>query len=394
MEGVRNPTSTVLLGIIDSNGIAKARYREIEAELKGFGDRKLGAVTVCVEQQYLENLLNHPTGNSMFPAHITRKINLMLGRSIWESAGFKTEVKVFDARSTIVVGAHLSHPNPTANAFCPSVSAVVASLNHKMLNYPGSSRVQTRKSRGIVDLRSMMVERFRGWQEEDGNNKEVAPAVLFFRNGYFEGHQSVYDDEILEIEKAYREVFVPECKHLVYIGVSKNHKQQNDLLRKDNMKSTFTIVTETDKQTAARYQYHVLKKPTAYSDEDLAQLVSIISLTSITLLTTTQTADLNKTAQLGAINKNGELVPSGKALPLTYARKLALRVFDYVRFFPHKDNTNIPGISQQTPVNEPCEKRGESFKNDVEEYLVSEGVRSDGMKRPWKASLDKTMFYL
>jgi hypothetical protein len=52
----RSPSTTVI-GIIDKRGRTKSQTRNIQAEMRKFGNRKLGAATYCTTRKTLEHLL-------------------------------------------------------------------------------------------------------------------------------------------------------------------------------------------------------------------------------------------------------------------------------------------------------------------------------------------------
>jgi hypothetical protein len=282
MSTARSTQCSVALGIIDKNGIDKTKYREIQAELRRTGDRKFGAVTMCVEKQGLESLLKceHQFG---FPANILRKINLMLGYPVWKTDVDRIQERIenFDPERCIILGAHVSHPDPVSTERCPSVAAVVGSLDREMLMYPGSARLQTDKPmKGhcqIFGLEQMAVERFQAWKEERGDYTGPGPTVFFYRGAYDTRYGEAFPKELQVIKNAHRTVFgadTPDNGGFAYIVVSKNLMRHWTPTNETDVPFTFTTTPNEEARNAAKYQYHVLHNSTGHVRDELAQLVS------------------------------------------------------------------------------------------------------------------------
>lgn len=260
----KSPCSDVILAIIDSQGIDSTKYEEIESEIKRFADRKLGAVTVCLEQQNLDSMLKSRPGVASFPPNVLRKINFMLGHENYDTAS------AFKPPNLMIAGAHISYPDGNSTEFCPSVAAVVTNLQPKQAVYPGSMRLQpnsaNKPQRQILELNSMMKERFDAWK---GNNP---PDVLFYRKAYDIKDQGSHKCEIEDIKSAYQEAFSSANPvRLTYIVLSKNTQQHIRSGEDKEAPFTFTI---GNKQTS-KYQYHVAYNGLGLSSSELAELVSI-----------------------------------------------------------------------------------------------------------------------
>lgn len=55
----------ILLGIIDTKGIDRSKYRNTDAAFKKFGDRKPGAITLTIRKNDLDKFLDAP--KAIFP---------------------------------------------------------------------------------------------------------------------------------------------------------------------------------------------------------------------------------------------------------------------------------------------------------------------------------------
>ncbi|KAF2274586.1 uncharacterized protein EI97DRAFT_103073 [Westerdykella ornata] len=384
MQAVFHPESSVIIGVLDRKNISADAYEEIRAELQRFGDRKPGAVTVCAHKHDLEGCLQRP-GRNLFAANLMRKIKLMLGSLVWETKDVDYQRFKFDPGTSIVLGAHISHPDSGATNLCPSVASVVGSVDGNLTLFPGSTRLLQAKekegsalpSRYIEGLTDMMKERFEAWQAQSGQKATRPLKVLFYRSAYHIPDGETYVKEIEAIKRAYLEVFWSPLEGesgLAYMVMGKNSHSHTS--------RTFTTA-EPGKEHAAKYQYFLPQgtNTTGLTTEQLAHV----------------TATLNVTAQLGNI--------SSKALPLAYAQKLARRVLDYFRWFSHKDITNFPPIARQAPYD--AEDKAKEFKRFVEEYLSTTTklgqatnerdfvkFRDDDKPLTWNSKLDGKMFYL
>jgi hypothetical protein len=229
MANVLNPDDQVILGVIDRAGISKVKYHEIAAEMRRFGDRKPGAITVCAEMQELERVFGSKPNlaDPFVPKNILRKMNFMLGNE-----NYKTErVNEEDSAELplMIAGAHISHAEPGATEFCPSVAAVVASVDKDAIVYPGSTRLLANHGAALPDaisnLQDMMKEHFETWKSKDANG-QPPKGLLFYRGSYDVHNYKAYEDEIEQIQAAYKDVFKeehPEIK-LNYIVLTRNLK--------------------------------------------------------------------------------------------------------------------------------------------------------------------------
>jgi hypothetical protein len=277
-----NPPCTVVMGIIDRSGISRTRYKEIEAEIKRIGDRKFGAVTVCVQKQRLDNLLRCERA-IIFPNNILRKINLMLGHPVWKT-GIETidqRVSNFDPSNSIVLGAHVSHPGSVSTDGCPSVAAVVSNLDQKFQIYPGSVQLQAHRpnmgSCEISGLGEMAMERFQAWKHARGSGAtaKLTPKVFFYRGSYNTQSGDAYAKELKALQRAYTAVFRTKDVRLAYIIVSRHHHRHWTPNHEADVPFTFTTMGHHEEEGSTKYQYAVIHNFSGNSREELANLVSV-----------------------------------------------------------------------------------------------------------------------
>lgn len=277
MQQVSRSESTVILGVIDRDGTNQEKYREIQAELRRFGDRKLGAVTVCVEKQRLLQLLQRPIHMSIFPVDILQKMNFMLGNPNFAPENlYLSPIKPVDR--LMVVGAHVSHPASEATEFCPSVAAVVGSVSSQPVVYPGSVHLQPSQRKGaIVGLKDMMLERFSAWKSKHEGESEGTdlPDVVFYRSSYEPGDRETWKEEVSAIKEAHESVFKTnylEKNGFAYITMSKNLRQYK-VPDKNTAAPSFTFTSHEDNDNEAKYQYHVAYNSLNRTCHDIAYLV-------------------------------------------------------------------------------------------------------------------------
>jgi hypothetical protein len=129
-----------IIAIIYSRGRTKAEIQHIQAEVHKFGERRIGAVTYCATRSTLETTLNESETihkakgiENSFPQGILEKLNLMHGGQNYESdplKGVMLGTTPLDTATPIMIcGAHITHPGSDAANHCPSVAAVVASVD-------------------------------------------------------------------------------------------------------------------------------------------------------------------------------------------------------------------------------------------------------------------------
>jgi hypothetical protein len=418
----------VLFGIVDMDGFTAEEYKQIGAEMQRFGNRKVGAVTVCVKKNSVQEPL--ATGDFGHNGNILRKIKCMLAKE----RNFDIQVQPFKNADyagdlgdhPMVVGAHLACPGPNSTEFCPSVAAVVGSVAGNPVFYPGSARVQPhittisdvdgpeRKvvlESQILYLQNMMKERFEAWRSKNGTQHPTS--VIVYRDGMGAGepNKEICGREIDDIKKAFYEVFPKNHSvvlKLAYIICGKNtmitKRPSQDLqnFEKKDTKPTFTFTTSKEEpRQIARYQYRVICNDIRLTPEEFADMVSFLSLHfSQSQLTRQQTAKLNLTSQLAH--------QVSLALPVHYAQKLSRRMFDYFRWLARRDLSDVPPYARLTEAKsyKSAGGNGKKMAKHVHEYIIKDttkegekptlGIDPNWENRtvPWRSKLDDTMFYL
>ncbi|KAJ4377709.1 hypothetical protein N0V83_000538 [Neocucurbitaria cava] len=359
-----NRKPNTVLAIIDTTGRTKPALRDIRAELHKFGNRKLGAVTYCITRKSLEKLFNDNKSNpNYFPRGILWRLNSMHG-----GQNFKIEpaqMSLPEGTGLMVVGAHISHPGPDAAQSCPSVASVVSNLDQKLTVFPGSVRLHHNPHTEpvVFELRGLMIERCKAWKDK---NKGLVPRVIFYRDGLDIIQKDVIDKvvkhEMEIIASAIKSEFADEEKpHLTYVVANKHHIKSTYGSNKDKILKANQIETSRTDESS-RYTYYVMPNNDERNVEEMTSL-----------LTNNYQPD--------------QVAKPAIAVPIHYARKLALRTYDYFRFAVTNKYDNFSGALRQQ-AKHPAYLLGE--------YRPSEGSSTDVSNRsnPWPKEMDEKMFYL
>ena len=147
---------------------------------------------------------------------------------------------------TIIIGADVAHPTGSARPGCPSIAAVVGSVDDNYLHYPGSMRLQISRQEFIADLRDMVKERLIDWAVK---HHDTLPAnMLMYRDGVSESqYQKVREEEIPQLQEAFNDAYEffkgpgsaksnPPKFNLTFVVVGKRHNTRffTDEKTKDN----------------------------------------------------------------------------------------------------------------------------------------------------------------
>ncbi|KAF2215264.1 hypothetical protein CERZMDRAFT_56848 [Cercospora zeae-maydis SCOH1-5] len=173
------------------------------ARIKYFGDVGHGIGTICSVGSKLEN----PKGQPMYFGNLALKFNLK-GGGVSHSV-VNTVTAPID-NNTMLVGIDVTHPSPGSAEGAPSIACVVASVDSKMFQWPGSIRAQKGRKEMVagIDERSgkdhleeMFNERLSLWFKK---NQKLPTQIIVYRDGVSEGQYA----QVLKIElPAFESVF-------------------------------------------------------------------------------------------------------------------------------------------------------------------------------------------
>jgi hypothetical protein len=393
-------TTTTRPAPLDTN----ARTKQVFARLSKICELEEGVMLVCQTEKSLAKLFEKRNENkTYFPSGLRHRIDFMLGQQNFESVVLRTTSEK-DSKGIMIMGAHITHRSIDSK-YCPSIATVVASTEYEnALNFPGSARFQRTTSAieglaaeslkrhpndSITDLEAMLVERFAAWSDQS----EPPTSILFYRDSMnFANPQAL--NECAIIKAAFTAHFGTDfpAPLVTYIIVNKNVRlcypeNQTDAsipANSPNMIGDFVI-----ERGVPRYRYYVVQNEGGFPVEDLRDIVSSPPRPHTSANHSKQTLNLNDSNQLCPQTER-----VAKVLPLTWARKLSQRVFEYVKI----EQINALGV---------IERRKKQGPDELEEELRREGLMVKIVKDhfadlsgrtdralPWKEELDGSMFYL
>ena len=181
--------------------------------IKYYGDVVHGMHTVCV----ITKKMGNPRGQDQYFANVALKFNLKLGgyNQLARSSG----MGLVERGNTMIVGIDVTHPSPGSSNNAPSVSAIVASVDKNLSQWPADIRIQGEsKSETVDSLREMMRSRLLLWQRR--NNQALPQKIVVYRDGVSEGYYNiVLQSELPLLRKALGDVYPPNKQPLLTIVV-------------------------------------------------------------------------------------------------------------------------------------------------------------------------------
>ena len=175
--------------------------------IKRIGDVDVGIHTICVVRERFCKWDKYD--NKQTFANIALKANLKLqGLNHELSRGF---LGIIEEGKTMVVGIDVTHPSPGSESGCPSVAAMVASIDEKLGQWPAALSLQYRpretsdprqpwekkldpRQEMVSEIGLMLGSRLDLWCKK---HSDVAPEnILIYRDGVSEGQY----EAVLEME--------------------------------------------------------------------------------------------------------------------------------------------------------------------------------------------------
>ena len=202
---------------------------DLYSKIKRIFDRRLGVHAVCASSKKLDGFGGpKPRGGEelmgvQYMSNIGLKFNLkrggdnhllapsdlreVLSTRTSQSGAAKPGGVVLNQKprvcETIIMGADVAHPTASAVPGCPSIAAVVGSVDDNFVRYPGSMRLQRSRQEIISDLDDMVKERLIDWATKHGDR--LPTSVLFYRDGVSESqYDAIQTMEMPQLEKAFK----------------------------------------------------------------------------------------------------------------------------------------------------------------------------------------------
>ncbi|KAM3416787.1 hypothetical protein BST61_g8379 [Cercospora zeina] len=210
--------------------------RWLYARIKHLGDVEHGIGTICSVGSKLEK----PNGQGMYFGNLALKFNLK-GGGVSHSV-LNTVSPPID-NNTMLVGIDVTHPSPGSAEGAPSIACVVASVDSKMFQWPGSIRAQTSRKEMVAGkdektgqdhLEEMFNERLTLWVKK---NQKLPTQIVVYRDGVSEGqYAQVLDIELPAFERVFQNRYGDKKKwpKLAIIIVGKRHHTRFYPTRKED----------------------------------------------------------------------------------------------------------------------------------------------------------------
>lgn len=181
-------------------------------------DVKYGIHTVIMVAEGKKFAKALQADNSQYFANVALKVNLKLGgyNQLLQPAdlGFIGEGK------TMLVGLDVTHSAPGSAKGAPSVSAIVASVDRFISQWPADVAIQEGRKEMIVGLKNMFKSRLRLWQKH--NQNRLPEEILIYRDGVGESmYDLVRSEEYPPIREACKEIYPANITNdgLPYISI-------------------------------------------------------------------------------------------------------------------------------------------------------------------------------
>ncbi|KAF2790570.1 putative RNA interference and gene silencing protein [Melanomma pulvis-pyrius CBS 109.77] len=171
--------------------------------IKTLADRDYGIHTVCSVGAKLAK----DRGRDQYLANVAMKFNLKLGgiNQIVENKN----LGIIDQNKTMVVGIDVTHPSPGSSSNAPSVSAMVASIDKFLGQWPATLRIQRGKQEDVDDLAEMLKSRLNLWRDK-GKHAVLPENILIYRDGVSEGqYDMVLSKELPQLRRACEKMYPP-----------------------------------------------------------------------------------------------------------------------------------------------------------------------------------------
>jgi eukaryotic translation initiation factor 2C len=177
---------------------------DLYSVIKRVADLQLGIQTTCVTADKLQERDWLLKKARMHCANVCLKLNLK-GEGHNHKIARENIRELYGAADdcdTIVIGADVTHPLGHCAVACPSVAAVVGSVDDDFAKFPGSMRLQRSKTEIILDLADMVMERLLDWA--DMHDGDLPGSMLFYRDGVSESQfDAVREHEVRAMQEAY-----------------------------------------------------------------------------------------------------------------------------------------------------------------------------------------------
>ncbi|KAM0362011.1 hypothetical protein ACHAPK_011567 [Fusarium culmorum] len=169
--------------------------------IKTVADKNYGIHTICS----VGSKLAKDRGRDQYMANVALKFNLKLG-GINQMVENKN-LGIIDQNKTMVVGIDVTHPSPGSSSNAPSVSAMVASIDKFLGQWPATLRIQRPRQENVDDLTEMLKSRLGLWKTK-GKHAALPENILIYRDGVSEGqYDMVLSQELPQLRRACEQMY-------------------------------------------------------------------------------------------------------------------------------------------------------------------------------------------
>ncbi|KAK6953651.1 hypothetical protein Daesc_005956 [Daldinia eschscholtzii] len=181
-------------------------------------DSGFGITTICIDR----DKLYRAKSPAQYLANVSMKLNLKLGGNN-QFVKFQ-EFSSLNFGKTMIVGIDVTHPSPSSDKNAPSITAMVATVNSSMGQWPAVIQRQTRARQEMVSkLSHMFKSRLELWNK---TNKAYLENIIVYRDGVSEGqYNTVVNDELPLLKEACKSIpaYKKGSPRLTVIIVAKRH---------------------------------------------------------------------------------------------------------------------------------------------------------------------------
>lgn len=391
---------------------------DLYAMIKRVADLRMGINTTClVANSRVVKFQSNDSKSVQHCANVGLKLNLKdesginhyIDRAKFTELFTRPDDACQPICDTIVIGADVTHPVGHCAPGCPSIAAVVGSVDDNFATFPGSMRLQRGRQEIITDLADMVKERLIDWA--DKHEGRLPGMMLFYRDGVGENQfETVREKEISQVQQAYDMAYKYFNKESYATGPGKKESQYP-------FKVTFIIV---GKRHNTRFFPQSWKdgipngnlKPGLVVD----QVITHPYITDFYLMSHAAIQGTGKPAHYFVL-KNGMALSSDRLQEIThafcynyaratrsvsycapayYADRLCDRGRAYIRDWLVGRINAHPHMKRDNESSEAHRDRVASFLQNSPYYNHHTALQKYGQprKNPWHPDLDNKMFYL
>ncbi|KAF2798180.1 Piwi-domain-containing protein [Melanomma pulvis-pyrius CBS 109.77] len=406
-----------------------ARHIGAYSAFKDVVDRHFGMQSVCLtEKPNIQNRhCKNEHGVAPYLGNVIMKINLKTGGRNHTAANSKGQDKIeVMLKDTLVLGADVTHPGPGSLSGCPSIAAVVGSVDAAGGKFLGSMRLQHRSNTEIIDeLQAMVMERLKAYKAK---RNTYPKNILYYRDGVSVGqYEQVKLQELVQIKDAFKTITGNTLTTLTAVVAVKRHHTRLYPLRGEGMfngncvpgtlvDSGITSPYFSDfflqshhglKGTAIPTHYFVLENGMGLSEQALQNLTHKLCYTYVRATMGVSYAPpayyADRLCERGRCYLRAWFAPERTSPRFAeYLRKKASiekEVKDRMMVVP-----SVARAGQRKPRKSDAqlevERRSRAEAKDaVEKHFLGEAKEYLALKRvggpgPWHAALDDTMFWM